>query len=140
MAALSPCWGHCVPCPLSLGAAAGSELLIFRTLRHSSTFCHLPRSAHRFYSCRRRNAPCTALREGDPGPQPVPAGGDASAVPEPCIGATGTALAPGPRWHRSHRLVRRVFQPGPWRNLGVNKAEAAPPGTGLCHCRTCRPN
>lgn len=51
----------------------GPELLIFSTLRHFSTFCHLPSSAHHFYSCHRCNAPCLVLggSERDPGPQPA---------------------------------------------------------------------
>lgn len=58
-----------LPCPPPRALADGPELLIFSTLRHFSTFCHLPSSAHHFYSCRRRNAPCLALG-GSAGPWP----------------------------------------------------------------------
>lgn len=53
-----------LPCSPPRALTDGPELLIFSTLHHFSTFCHLPSSAHHFYSCHRRNAPSLALEGG----------------------------------------------------------------------------
>lgn len=73
MMALPLLWGRsdrAAPLSLFWVLTDGPELLIFSTLRHFSTFCHLPSSAHHFYSCCRRNAPCLVLGGECAGPWP----------------------------------------------------------------------
>lgn len=120
--ALPPLWGCSgKAAPLSPPRALmdGPELLIFSTFRHFSTFCHLPSSAHHFYSCCRRNAPCLALRGEHAGPWPPASTGCQRwgvmlcqsaclpwlLCPKPMPAAGGTPLAP------SYSC---------WCNLGVN--------------------
>ena len=96
-----------LPCPAPRALTDRPELLIFSTLRHFSTFCHLPSSAHHFYSCCRRNTPCLALEGERAGPWP-PASTECRwgvtlcrgthlpqpLHPSPVLAAGGTPMAP----------------------------------------------
>lgn len=112
-----------LPCPPPRVLTDGPELLIFSTLRHFSTFCHLPSSAHHFYSCCRRNAPCLALGGERAGPWPPASTGcwrgvtlyQGARLPRP--------LCPSPAPAAGQTPLARSYSR--WCNLGVNKELAS---------------